>query len=342
MSSAGHGTVEDLACWAWNRLVNRVDVWGGYWVDQEGRAQLTTHPKKELRGRSFLTPAVLLRHFMGRARQDVIGLHSTSSVNTSRWGGLDFDAHGPAGSPPSANLHAALAWLVRLEQRGFHPILEDSDGRGGLHLWLLFRDPIPTSQVYRFFHELISDHASYGLTAPPETFPKQAGLRPRSDGASGYGNWLRIPGRHHTRPHWSRFWGGTDWLEGGRAIDFLLSHQGDKAELPAAPAPVPPRSQARPATGGQSSDAGVAAYMARLPHLGEGQGRDDVAYRFACFLVRTKTLPDHVALEWLQRWDAGNRPPKGLEPLLKVIRNAHLYGRNPIGCGLPPPRGKPS
>jgi hypothetical protein len=39
--------------------------------------------------------------------------------------------------------------------------------------------------------------------------------------------------------------------------------------------------------------------MARLPNLGEGQGRDDVAYRFGCWLVRDLALSDSEALTWL-------------------------------------------
>jgi hypothetical protein len=76
--------------------------------------------------------------------------------------------------------------------------------------------------------------------------------------------------------------------------------------------------------------------MARLPNLGEGQGRDDVAFHFACFLVRDMQLPDATAFGWLACWDGGNRPPKGEEALRKVLANAHAYGRSPYGCGLVP------
>ena len=45
-------------------------------------------------------------------------------------------------------------------------------------------------------------------------------------------------------------------------------------------------------------------------------------------------LSDEEALPWLERWDAGNRPPLGCERLLEVIRNARTYGRRDIGSGL--------
>jgi hypothetical protein len=77
--------------------------------------------------------------------------------------------------------------------------------------------------------------------------------------------------------------------------------------------------------------------MRRLPNLGEGQGRDDVAYNFAAFLVRDMAVSDEVALAWLERWDAGNTPPKGRERMLSILASARRYGRNPVASGLGPP-----
>jgi hypothetical protein len=78
--------------------------------------------------------------------------------------------------------------------------------------------------------------------------------------------------------------------------------------------------------------------------LSEGQGRDGVAYHFAAFLVRDLQLPDHEALNWLIRWDAGNLPPKGQERLVEILANAHAYGTNAYGSGLSwrPKHGSPS
>jgi hypothetical protein len=73
--------------------------------------------------------------------------------------------------------------------------------------------------------------------------------------------------------------------------------------------------------------------LARLPHLGEGQGRDDVAYRFAAWLVRDLALGDDTALTWLCRWDQDNRPPKGRDRLAQILASAHRYGQRAPGCG---------
>jgi hypothetical protein len=47
-----------------------------------------------------------------------------------------------------------------------------------------------------------------------------------------FGNRLRLPGRHHTREHWSRVWDGGRWREGDEAIDFIV------ALKPCAPRPL--------------------------------------------------------------------------------------------------------
>jgi hypothetical protein len=74
--------------------------------------------------------------------------------------------------------------------------------------------------------------------------------------------------------------------------------------------------------------------MRRLPNLGEGQGRDDVGYKFACFLIRDLALPEDTAREWLRLWDNANNPPKGEAEIGKWIASARKYGQRPVGCGL--------
>src|SRR5262249_23935538 len=78
----------------------------------------------------------------------------------------------------------------------------------------------------------------------------------------------------------------------------------------------------------------ISAYLARLPNLSEGQGRDDVAFHFAAFLVRKLQLSDDQALSWLSQWDSKNNPPKGGHRLREIIANAHRYGRSDYGSGL--------
>src|SRR5262249_20748810 len=46
-----------------------------------------------------------------------------------------------------------------------------------------------------------------------------------------FGNWVRLPGRHHTRDFWSRVWTGEEWVEGDEAIDLILTIAGDPVRL---------------------------------------------------------------------------------------------------------------
>jgi hypothetical protein len=340
----------ELARWAWARLVNRADVWGGYvpeadrgkeYTRADGRVEhlgkTLTRPAVRNRGKVLLTPAHLERHFRPRGAGDVVGLHTTSAANTSLWGAVELDRHGEQGNSPEANLAASLAWYARLWELGFRSLLlTDSNGAGGYHLRVLFREPVPTPKVFALLRRLTHDHARHGISHQPECFPKQPKLEPTPDGRGACGNWLRLPGRHHTWEHWSRAWDGSRWLAGAPAVEFVLALAGDPAELvpqvPVAPAPI--RSPLvgtagvarRSAEGGNLSDR-IAAYCRKLPHLAEGQGRDDVAFGFAAWLVNDVAVTDDIALAWLERWDSGNSPPKGLERLKEVLANAHRYAR---------------
>jgi hypothetical protein len=350
-TSAWADRADELAAWAWERLINRRDVWGGYYLSQDDtgiwNTCQTTHPKKANRGKEQLTLDVLVKHFHATGTRDVIGLHTTGPENTSRWGAVDIDRHGDEGGDPAANLVAALAWYERLRGLGLTQLLTESNGRGGYHLLTVFRDPVPTRRVFAFCRWLVRDYAAYGLTAPPETFPKQPHIDP-----GRFGNWLRLPGRHHTRPHWSRVWGGSAWLEGAAAARHILDlHGNDPGLIPAVALPAPPRAAAPAATRSSSSFSQVPptgrlarrihAYIAKLPAgLSEGQHRDDHGYNLAAFLVRDLALPDAEALPWMEAWDARNAVPKGTARLRKLLADAHKYGRHDYGCGLlsPPKR----
>ena len=345
IASAWGRRADELARWAWARLVVRTDAWGNYRpLDEVGREYVGPDDKRGKLGpqttrKGRLTVGLLRRHFAARGRADIIGLHSTAPDSRCRSGALDIDHHGPTSTAADINLRAALHWYGRLAGLGFRPLLTASNGKGGYHLRLLLSELVPSELVYRMLHWLIRDHAQLGYDRPPETFPKQPRLEP-----GGYGNWLRLPGRHHTLDYWSEVYaGGGEWLSGAAAVDHILSLTGDSPSLiPAAATAPPPRPAApkRRANGpgvaprGGDRDACYAAYMNRLPNGGEGTGRDNTAFAFAAWLVRDMEVPDDIALDWLERWDAGNSARKGRERLAEILANAHQYGHNPVGCGL--------
>ena len=207
VSNAWSTHATELAQWANDRLVNRSDAWGGYYA-KDGESRQTTN-------KGQLSLEDLAVHFSHDGQ--TIGLHTTGTDGMCAWGAIDIDNHDGAGSPEK-NLEAALAWYKILKCREYAPILEDSNGNGGYHIWVLFSEEVAHERVYYWLQQLVADYTSRGV-AKPETFPKQAT-------PTAYGNWLRLPGHHHKREHWSRFWNGEKWVEGEEAVALLLGHTG--------------------------------------------------------------------------------------------------------------------
>jgi hypothetical protein len=223
---AWHRQTERLAEWTLQRLANRFDSYGGYYRSRDGTVKQTSR-------KSELSHSTLVRHFRARDPSDIVGLYTTSwhpSGCLSRWGSTDLDCHDQTGSPET-NWRAALAWHERLINLGFHPILLDSNGVGGYRNFVVFSEPTPTLQVFQFFQWLIRDWQELGLSSKPETFPKQPRIGPPGSGHREFGNWMRLPGRHHRRPHWSRVWHNEQWHSGDAAIDLLLATTGDDPSL---------------------------------------------------------------------------------------------------------------
>lgn len=225
-----------LAEWAMERLVNRRDVWSQYTV-KNGQVGVVMLPIKERRklGADMVTMNKLRRHFAGQAVSHLIGLHSISDHSTCKWFAVDIDLHDEkisnADEVAQANLAAALEWANRLREMGMDPILFDSNGAGGYHLWTLLDGEYPLEDVYKFADRLRSDWEELDLPRKPEIFPPKPVVA-KDDLPYG----LRLPGRHHTRPHYSRVYnfdggdGENEWLEGGEAIEAMLATH---------PAPLP-------------------------------------------------------------------------------------------------------
>ncbi|MEM0969178.1 MAG: hypothetical protein AAGJ31_07510, partial [Verrucomicrobiota bacterium] len=232
----------ELATWAMDRLVNRREVWGQYTVlTPEERVKLSrdykalTLPQRKSRGKDMVTLEKLARHFASRhgRKPQIIGLHAQSPELTSRWLGIDLDMHDPEGTGAEdlarRNLVAAEKWWRTLQDLGYDPLLFDSNGRGGLHLWVLFADPAPTGDVCAFARSIIQQWARENLEEEPEIFPRN----PKPD---SLGPWFRLPGLHHTQNHSSRLWSGDPWLED----PWLEGHAAIDAMLQVLPGPPPP------------------------------------------------------------------------------------------------------
>lgn len=211
-----HRRAAELTTWADGRLITRTDAWGAYSPDDLYTAKGT------------LTPAIVQQHFCASKRTDVIGFHAGSigPDSKAKWVAADIDAHSEADNPES-NLKAAIYWYAKAIEHGFNPLLIDSNGKGGYHLRVLFSSPIPLHVAHFFGHWLFKDDDAQGFPTI-EIFPKQEKLNGPDAEDGRYGNWLRAPGRHPKRDHWSRIWDGSKWLHGDAAIDYLLSFRGDE------------------------------------------------------------------------------------------------------------------
>ncbi len=218
-----------LADWAMDRLVNRRDVWSQYTIkDGKIRVVMLPVPARRKLGTDMVTTTKLKRHFAGKSPGHLIGLHSISDHSTCKWFAIDVDLHDDsvpnADEIAQANFSACLEWAERLRTMGMDPLLLDSNGAGGYHIWVFLDKEYPLDAVYDLADGVRSDWEELGLERKPEQFPPK-----REVGPGDLPYTLRAPGRHHTRPHYSRVWnfdavgGENEWLEGGDAIELMLA-----------------------------------------------------------------------------------------------------------------------
>jgi P4 family phage/plasmid primase-like protien len=218
---------QELAGHFWRRWVNRADCFGRYYAKHGKYHQATA--------KDPLTQELLIRHCKARETADVLGIHTTvfepvdghpdGGKCLARWPCVDIDHHGP-GEPSGATERAAMAWHDVAAGLGLEPLLLDSNGNGGFKLYILFAEPILTARARRLARWLTRDWQDHGLAAQPECFPKQDKIGPPGSGQGSFGNWVRLPGRHYKRDHWTRVWDGSDWATGDAAIDLILQHAG--------------------------------------------------------------------------------------------------------------------
>lgn len=200
-----------LAIWAQTRLVNRGDVWGRFGADGAS----FTAPRVEDRCTQFLSKLDLHLHFNGT---QIVGLHAIANDSTSKWFAFDIDAHNDQ-ADCNANFAVAMRLLDAVNSAGLKAIVEDSNGRGGFHIWVVLDGPIPSELAYRLARLLRTEADAAGI----EAFPKQQSV----SSSRPFGNFLRVPGKHHKArpPHWSRIYDAVrgTWLEGSAAIEALLN-----------------------------------------------------------------------------------------------------------------------
>jgi hypothetical protein len=324
---------EELATWTMRWLVNRTDAWGQYLPLRE-----RTDKKKARTVHGKLTLEVLGRHYRGADPGHLVGVHTTSPDNRSRCLAVELDQHGePDEEKHRRNQAAALALYDRAVGLGFDPLLTSSDDRGGYHLRLLFDRPAPTPEVFAFGRWLVRDWRQLGLEDEPEVFPKQ----PRLGGKIKYGNYLRLPGRHHTRSYYSEVWTGKRWARGADAVRVILGKKGaspDRIPEEARRAATgPPEAAAAPAAGvpaGQLSQVQrrALALLGKTLRAVQGRQGDRATWTAALYLVKDFALTVEQALPVLLAWNRTScRPPWAEADLRRKLERAEAE---------PGPRGR--
>ncbi len=161
-----------------------------------------------------LTDGVLWNHFLGKR---TIGLGVTSPDDYCRLVVVDLDNH-VSDESTNQNLAYAIVLRDRLNELGFTCLIENSDGKGGIHLWIVFYSPVPSAIAFRFIRGIVRDYKEHGLEEI-ETFPKSPSVQHTE---AKCGHYLRLPGKHHKRDHWSTFYGTSDWMTLEESVQVFL------------------------------------------------------------------------------------------------------------------------
>jgi hypothetical protein len=202
----------DLADWAMRNVVARTDAFGGYYATRQpdGTTKFHTTTRK-----GKLSHDVLIKHFAGTVTDGRVGVHVVNPVDsTCRTVVVDIDAHSGK-DDPDRNRVFALKVARDAISRGVEVLVFDSNGAGGYHIWCLLGEPVTSAIACGFGKWLKRDWKKAGFATAPESFPKSEELS-----GKGYGGWVRLPGRHHKRPHWTRVWDGqSDELATGMLTD---------------------------------------------------------------------------------------------------------------------------
>jgi hypothetical protein len=296
-----------LSQWCLERMAIKLDRHGCYLAD--GSARWTS---------SELTQEVLASHFRG---EQTIGLGTTSVDDQCLFVALDLDNH-VSEHDDNVNLSYALVVADRLWSLGFCPVIEDSDGKGGIHLFVFFSTPVKSETAFNFIRSVVKDFKQHKLDKI-ECFPKQRTVLTTK---MKCGNYIRVPGKHPKRGHWSRFWKDGQWLPTEESASFLLAQSGDDPkQIPAACIEAPCGSKkAVSKFDGESSQVMSEARRHIQEHRGAIAGKrgHDVTFKMACDLVRGFELSDDDAMKLMEQWNKKCSPPWATADLEKKVSDA--------------------
>lgn len=194
-----------LASWTRYWLCNRLDTFGKYY-------NCGTPEVGNCREKRKLKPEDVESHYLGRT--DRVGVYSYNQKGYGKWACIDIDAHN---GEVLANWHIASKMIDQLLSWGIVPLVEHTNGKYGFHLWIMFDSWVECRKLHSIGNYLVGEMEH-------EVFPKQAS-------PTDYGNYVRLPGRHHKHlGWWSDFYDPVldVWHRDADAVDYLLGFKGGK------------------------------------------------------------------------------------------------------------------
>lgn len=191
---------KELAEWTEKHLVNRFDAYGEYY-NSNGKSGNCKSSKGEL------TTKELINHYSGLCNR--VALYSYGKNGFGKWLCIDIDAHE---GEDLKNWEIVLEILEVLDSWGVTALCEHTNGMCGFHIWILFDTPVKLATLKSIGDFLIAGRGTH------EVFPKQSVQK-------DYGNYVRLPGRHHKNTNWhSDFYDFefNKWHRGADAVQFML------------------------------------------------------------------------------------------------------------------------
>jgi putative DNA primase/helicase len=293
---------EPLADFTLARIAVRKDVFG-----------ITLADGRRITGHEALTRELLIRHYRGLEN---IGAHLISPDNRCLCLVGDVDAH-DASADADVNWQCVLAIVDAFKAYDLAPLVCDSNGAGGFHVREFFKKPLGAGVACWLAQKIKLRLKAAGLP-DVEVFPKQGEVNIDTP----YGNWVRLPGKHPKRDHWTRVWdqAAGKWLEGEAATRAILAVAGDdttkllaafKAAQPATDAKADKKRQ-KPADDRQPDEDEVRSALFHCPNsnvdydawIGRGFALHDwdSARGLALWVAWSEQSPKHVGGECERRW----------------------------------------
>jgi hypothetical protein len=327
---------EELVKWAMCRVFVRVDRFGHYKTEPvtgEKSAATGWWPA----GRDF-GKWRLGSHFTATGRDAVTGAHALTPTTGpddpcfGKWVAVDIDNHSDTDSP-EWNTAYALKLYSDLAGIGFRPLLVHWDagnglGHGGFHLWVFFDRQVSGKLLHRFATWIVRSAGRFAVRVGEkvvrhegevETFPKKHTSWTGTNGKGLGGGWIRLPGRHHTRPVFASVFDEHRWVEGATAVETILSLNGDSPDLIPADARIydPPVTKKAGAGGG-----GAGGMRITSGRWKEG-GRNDGVYWLACRMVERGRCFDLGLIEVKRLNRALCVPPLGDDEVTRTVASAY-------------------